>query len=64
MEGSMRILRKLFPAARSKSSLTSEEKAELEARVGTMEHDFQRLSHDVTMVLLPETRPLARRYPT
>ena len=59
----MRILKKLFSVSLS-APLSSEQTAELAARVDTMETDLERLSHDVTMVLLPETRPLVRRYPT
>lgn len=35
----------------------------LEARFGAVESDINRLSHDVAMVLMPETRQLPRNYP-
>lgn len=56
----MRILKKLAFWSRKHQPFETESSVSLEARLGALEYEYERLSHDVSMVLLPETRKQER----
>lgn len=59
----MRFWKKLKFWTRNEQPFDSQGTLSLEARLGALEYEYDRLSHDVSMVLMPETRQVKRRYP-
>lgn len=59
----MRIIKKLKFWGRRSEAFASDTSVTLEDRLGALEYEYSRLEHDISMVLLPETRQTDRRYP-